>query len=238
MSTYTDAHYDEAFPEGVENHYWHLARNRVILRYLQAEKLQGLNVLDVGCGPGIMVDFLRRNGVSAYGCDTAAVKPLPGAKNSIFKGISAEKLPDEVRDSIHTVLYLDVLEHLEHPEVELRELRKLFKNAKRLVVTVPARQELWSSYDVHFGHFRRYNLKDVDSLFEALEPKQTSRGYFFHALYLPTRLQVLMKQERGLSTQSNLPHFLQKLIGWLLFWESRVVSRRVVGTSILATAEL
>ena len=37
-----------------------------------------------------------------------------------------------------------------------------FENAKHLVITVPARQELWTNYDVFNGHFKRYNLTDLE----------------------------------------------------------------------------
>jgi 2-polyprenyl-3-methyl-5-hydroxy-6-metoxy-1,4-benzoquinol methylase len=52
--------YAEAYPPGVEDTYWHIGRNRIIMRQIQAAN--GSKVLDVGCGRGILVNYLVEHG--------------------------------------------------------------------------------------------------------------------------------------------------------------------------------
>jgi 2-polyprenyl-3-methyl-5-hydroxy-6-metoxy-1,4-benzoquinol methylase len=58
-----------------------------------------------------------------------------------------------------TILYIDVLEHIENDELEIiKAARKLEKNGC-LVVLAPAHQFLYSPFDAKIGHFRRYHRK-------------------------------------------------------------------------------
>jgi hypothetical protein len=63
-----------------------------------------------------------------------------------------------------TILYIDVLEHIENDELELiKAARKLEKNGC-LVVLAPAYQSLYSPFDAKIGHFRRYHRKGLTAI--------------------------------------------------------------------------
>ena len=72
-------------------------------------------------------------------------------------------LPEEERRGVTTLLVLDVIEHLEDPIAFLREVLSSFPDVSSLIVTVPAREELWSAFDDFYGHHRRYTLRDIDT---------------------------------------------------------------------------
>src|SRR5689334_7499866 len=72
-------HYSESqhlanYSPGVENIYWHLARNRIVEAQIRASG--GGRVLDIGCGRGILVDYLVTHGIDCFGVELGQV-PVP-----------------------------------------------------------------------------------------------------------------------------------------------------------------
>src|SRR5258708_6615221 len=151
--------YAEAYPPGVEDTYWHIARSRLITRTIRAAN--GSRVLDVGCGRGILVHYMIQHGIDCYGVELAEVTVPEALTARLFSAIRVEDLSDQLRRSIHVIVLGDVIEHLAEPESFLRRLAEQFQNLKSFIITVPARPELWSNYDEHFGHYRRYTAKSL-----------------------------------------------------------------------------
>jgi hypothetical protein len=56
-----------------------------------------------------------------------------------------------------TIVYIDVLEHVEDDRRELENAASRLRAGGRLIVLSPAHQWLFSPLDTAFGHFRRYN---------------------------------------------------------------------------------
>ncbi len=63
-----------------------------------------------------------------------------------------------------TVLYIDVLEHIEHDREEANRAAMRLKPGGNLVVLAPAHQSLFTSFDEAIGHFRRYDKSSLTSL--------------------------------------------------------------------------
>jgi SAM-dependent methyltransferase len=55
-----------------------------------------------------------------------------------------------------TILYIDVLEHIEDDRGELRRAALHLKPGGRIVVLAPAHPFLYTAFDAAIGHFRRY----------------------------------------------------------------------------------
>ncbi len=72
------------------------------------------------------------------------------------------ELPDGPQ--FDTILYIDVLEHIEDDFGELAAAGKLLLPGGRLVVLAPAWQWLFSPFDTAIGHFRRYNRAGLRGL--------------------------------------------------------------------------
>lgn len=61
-------------------------------------------------------------------------------------------------EKFHSAIMVNVLEHIEQDEDELRTIHKSLKSHNgSICILVPARQEIYSKLDSHFGHFRRYD---------------------------------------------------------------------------------
>ncbi len=67
-------------------------------------------------------------------------------------------------DRFDTIIYIDVLEHIEHDADELKAAAARLRKGGRVIVLSPAHQRLYTPFDKAIGHFRRYSramLRDI-----------------------------------------------------------------------------
>jgi SAM-dependent methyltransferase len=60
-----------------------------------------------------------------------------------------------------TIVYLDVLEHIENDRAEMEHAAAHLSPAGRIVVLAPAHQRLFTEFDRAVGHFRRYDKRTL-----------------------------------------------------------------------------
>lgn len=85
--------------------------------------VKGLNVLDVGCGGGILTDAIARSGATATGIDLstkvlrmAQLHALDAQTENVqYREISAEALAAESPESFDAVTCMEMLEHVPDP---------------------------------------------------------------------------------------------------------------------------
>jgi len=101
-------------------------------------------VLDVGCGPGVMVGPLLERGCTFWGVDPSvrmieaareAFSSTPGAQFSVG-GAESLAFPDQFFD---VVVCMGVIERLDDDAAALREMARVLKIGGSLVVTMPNR---------------------------------------------------------------------------------------------------
>jgi SAM-dependent methyltransferase len=122
-------------------------------------------VLEVGAGMGVNALLLRRESqVRSW----LALEPDPELATHI--GDRA----DEVRvgtvetlagsTQFDTILYIDVLEHIEDDRGEVRRAWSLLQPGGCLIVLCPAHSWLYSEFDRSIGHFRRHSTASLRAL--------------------------------------------------------------------------
>lgn len=228
--------YDSAYPDGIDRHYWSRARNGIIRKQLQKAGIADKKILEIGCGRGVVLRGLRSAGIDCIGVELAPVSVPEDLHGVLHSGISYEDLDHDLVDSVEVVLLLDVIEHIEDEHAFMKKVLEFFPNLTHVVVTVPARTELWSNYDEHYGHFRRHTRKTLSAVAKQLGVTPLSIGYFFHALYIPARLLALMNLSRPtdiVPPKKGIATFLHAVISWYLRIERAVVPSFVPGTSIM-----
>lgn len=125
----------------------------------------GGRVLDVGAGLGATAAlFAGHTGVAEWTClerDRRFVADL-AAKVSrgdlpLHTGVRAGTTADiRAQERFDAILYIDVLEHIPDDRGELARAARLLAPGAKLIVLSPAHQWLFSPFDRHVGHERRY----------------------------------------------------------------------------------
>jgi len=238
-SAFTAEQYAHPYPDGIQEHYWTFARNRIVARRLEQVlgPARSGRVLDIGCGRGITVDYLRQQGFDAWGCEVARPEPITRAVEPyLHLETDAFTLDDATRGSVGTILLLDVLEHLEDPTAFLLECRDRFTACTNVLVTLPARMELWSNYDEYYGHFKRFDRQSLDAMVPRDAFEVVRLNYFFRLLYPPARLLSALRRPRTTEVSAPEPgrRWMHHLIGRVFDLEERVLPGKLAGTSLLA----
>jgi SAM-dependent methyltransferase len=227
------------YAPGVEKHFWHYARNRIIerhLRRLMEPNNAQMLVLDVGCGPGIVVGYLRQAGINCRGVELGHPSLRPGLEDHVLIDLDATQMPLATRQQVKTILLLDVIEHIAHPHIFLEGLLSAFENLEHFVITVPARMELWSNYDEFYGHFLRYDKESFLQLATSANLHVQECKYFFAGLY-PV-IWMLSKFVGTRSLESRPPKgfaaIVHRLIGNVFLLEERTpLAGNFLGTSMI-----
>jgi len=125
---------------------------------------------DIGCGRGFLSLFLAKVGLQGIAIDISPqtihiasnlLTPYPGV-NVQFMDLFSLKT-----DSTFDMVFLiEVLEHMPDDALSLRHIHSLLKQGGYLVLSVPGRQSLYSLWDRHSGHLRRYEAANLVKLLE------------------------------------------------------------------------
>lgn len=150
-------------------HNWKRYWTGIVRRYIRGD------VLEVGAGIGSNTGWLRMNGTGRWVC----LEPDPALAALLARRIagdpsltSCEMIVGTVEDlpegeAFQTIIYADVLEHIEDDWAELDRAAGHLAPGGRLAVLGPAHPWLFTSFDEAIGHHRRYT---ADSL-QAVSPK-------------------------------------------------------------------
>jgi SAM-dependent methyltransferase len=146
-------------------------------KYFSAKLLNSINgdVLEVGAGIGINSKFLtkKKEKITSYTCVEPDKKLALQIEENITKINVAKKtvingtIKAVVNKKFDTIIYIDVLEHIEKSQDEIKLAKQQLKPNGRLIILVPAYNFLFNNFDRKIGHYRRYNkknlLKDINS---------------------------------------------------------------------------
>jgi 2-polyprenyl-3-methyl-5-hydroxy-6-metoxy-1,4-benzoquinol methylase len=119
------------------------------------------DVLEVGAGLGVNTLLLQRADARSWHClepDPKLAAQLAGAVAHLHQCFTDIGTIANVSDRrFDSILYIDVLEHIEADREELAMAAKLLRPQGHLIVLSPAHQFLFSEFDAAIGHYRRYN---------------------------------------------------------------------------------
>jgi SAM-dependent methyltransferase len=122
------------------------------------------DVLEVGAGTGSNTLMLNHSGGGRWMClepdpdlFVRLVKTLESAPtNRLYEPVCGT-LRSLKNQEFDTIIYIDVLEHIDHDAEELNRAAAHLRPGGHLIVLAPAHQCLFTPFDAAIGHFRRYN---------------------------------------------------------------------------------
>ena len=123
------------------------------------------DVLEVGAGIGANTAYINHSQVRSIHC----LEPDPALATqlrSVVRGtpgivVSVGTICSLAGRLFDTILYIDVLEHIEDDKLELARAVRVLRPGGRLIVLAPAYQALYSPFDKAIGHYRRYDRRSL-----------------------------------------------------------------------------
>ena len=160
---YDDSYFADLYALEARN-YWFRARNALLTwalrKYFQTARM----FLEIGCGTGFVLAGVARampqltvhaSEISSSGLPFAAQR-VPHAE--LFQ-MDARAIPFAAHFDV--VGLFDVLEHIEEDVVVLAQAHRALRHGGGLIITVPQHRFLWSLYDEHAHHVRRYAAREL-----------------------------------------------------------------------------
>ena len=191
--------------------YWWAKGRRELAVYLLKKHvgtLKGKRMLDLGCGPGVLLEDLKKEGAIISGIDIfSSAVDFCKSRGLNVKKADAIKLPFKEKN-FDGVLSIDLLEHIENENRLLKEVKRILKKDSVFLMMVPAFSILTSSRDKRLGHFRRYNKKNLEkqltkSGFQVL--KSSYFVFFFFPFWLfRVLVERIFPQKREIQTDLML----------------------------------
>jgi SAM-dependent methyltransferase len=151
----------------------------------------GEHLVEVGAGLGSFSELI----LSRYACRTLSlvepsasmyerlvartqrvntntrVEAFHGTFASVARVIKARQAPD-------SVIYINVLEHVEDDEAELNSVCQSLTNNGRVLIFVPALAWLYGGFDKRVGHYRRYTRTELEKKLGRAGFKIVHSAYF------------------------------------------------------------
>jgi SAM-dependent methyltransferase len=135
------------------------------------QPFMGSIVAEVGAGSGNLSQMLLLEGVKML----IAIEPSENMHcllNEKFKGYpnirvhrsTLKDLHQSILEQLDTIVYINVLEHIEKDGEELQYAQKSLKSGGYLCLFVPSLPLLYSEFDRIIGHHRRYTFNQLNSL--------------------------------------------------------------------------
>jgi SAM-dependent methyltransferase len=154
-----------------------LGRSPQIARWTiqQFDGAMGDRVLEAGSGTGNLTPLLLdRERIIALDIDRSYVRRLEhryGHLENFSTVVGDLEDPDIFvkleTEELDTVVCVNVLEHLDRPDVALEGFHRILRPGGRALILVPARQSLYSAMDEAIQHRKRYEGADLRELLEA-----------------------------------------------------------------------
>jgi predicted TPR repeat methyltransferase len=236
-TAFTHEQFAEAYPDGIENHFWYVARNGIVsdtIQWIEGRQQRRIGkMLEIGCGRGIVVEYLRRTGRDCYGVELSPVTVPDAVQDHVWSATDCLDLPDHFRREVDLILLLDVIEHIEDSVGFLAGIRQAYPNCPWLIISVPARMELWSNFDQAYGHFRRYDEVMLRRELAQAGAELLRSRYRFVLLYPVIYALLRSGRDRSLSNRTPGSPLLHRLLGEAIRRETWLCPRWLYGSSIV-----
>ena len=163
------------------------------------ERYLGNSIAEVGAGIGNFSKLLLRTSPQQL----FAFEPSTNLYPQLAEGVGRDQCivpindyfaPRYVPEGVDSIIYINVLEHIEHDLNELKKAYEALRPGGHLIVFSPALSWLYSDFDKQVGHHRRYTKRGIADLAKEAGYRVVVAEYFDIAGIVPWYLSfVLLK---------------------------------------------
>lgn len=207
------------------DYWWFVVRGRLLEKLMGKYVTKEDRILDIGSADGPSAEWLNDRGWKVSSdIDPRGLKPEDN-------GIVSNALAMPFRGESFTVVSaFDVIEHIDPEQGALDEFYRVLQPGGLVLISVPAYQWAWTSFDVFNCHHRRYTKKRLREAMErsGFEVERLTYGFFgtfpfFAADRLKTRFLERGKKfdARGEGVLPPLPE-ISPLVEKILFAFSKL----------------
>jgi SAM-dependent methyltransferase len=163
----------------------------------------GSSVAEVGAGDGSFSTLVLETNISSMKAFEPSRNMYPLLEETLSQDRRAKAVNDffgsaYTGERFDSVLYVNVLEHIETDASELANAREALNPNGHLLIFVPALPWLYSDFDRQVGHFRRYMKKDLIEITKRSGFSVVKARYFDVAGIIPWYINfVLLKNPMG-----------------------------------------
>lgn len=155
----------------------------------EIEPYLGRKVAEVGAGVGSVSRLILEKDVTRL----LAFEPSSNLYPELANNLASEKRARTINDffspryepELDSVLYINVLEHIEDDRAELGRALEALRPGGHIVIFVPALSWLYSEFDRQIGHYRRYTKSGLRLVVQEAGFSITKARYFDVAGIIP-----------------------------------------------------
>ena len=153
--------YDEVYMQYIKDNVADEKNFQSVLKWIGKHvDVTQMKVLDVGCGSGKFVRYLRGKSINATGIEPSqALYDSYLSGENIFQNKTVESLSAEVSMRWTVITVLDVLEHVEDPNSFIMALRKVLADDGYIFIVTPDVGSITAKIlGRHWHFFHKYHL--------------------------------------------------------------------------------
>lgn len=187
----------------IHRHPWWQARSKLTITLLEQLGVSPpAQVCDAGCGWGTTLGALERHGFRVTGMDISrrTLEALDRPERELVLADLARDVPPGM-DKYDAVLALDVIEHIDDDRDAVAKLARLVRPGGVVVVSVPARPDLFTEFDEIQGHRRRYLPETLRAAFHG-SSLEVERVFWWGQWLLPMIRRQRSKAKKNGSGES------------------------------------
>lgn len=146
------------------SNFWFRSRNKLLIWAIKKYFPSVKSFLEIGCGTGFVLSAIEKEfpQINLYGSEIYS-EGLSFASSRVSKTklmqMDAKEIP--YKDEFEMIGAFDTLEHIREDEIVLKQIYKALKPGGGIMLTVPQHAFLWSLYDEHGHHVRRYSAGEL-----------------------------------------------------------------------------
>lgn len=193
------------------DHWWYRGLRDLVFRWVA--RIKPTDVLDAGCGTGMVMDEMKRRGFKVRGIDCSPIA-IEFCQKRGLKDVSIgriEQLSDP-NQSYDLVTALDVIGPLTDEEVgqALDQFYRVLRPGGVVICNTAALRWLYSTHDQACNWRRRYHKKELQHLFELHGFKVEYLTFRLFLLFPIVALAKLLEKKKMLPDNHHVTGDLEK----------------------------